>query len=53
MATSTIPDEIKLQCDLDVEFIVYELERFHKLELSEATFTKHFGEGLNQALPIR
>jgi hypothetical protein len=52
MATSTIPDEIRLQCDIEVDFIVSELERFHTLAISEASFNERFGEGLSAVLEL-
>jgi hypothetical protein len=46
---SIIPDEIKMRCDGEVDFIVSEMERFHKLAQSGASFTEQFGHG-QQAL---
>ncbi len=42
---SIIPDEIKLRCDGEVDFIVSEMERFHRLAQSGASFTQQFGDG--------
>src|SRR5258708_35310898 len=52
MTTSKIPDEIKLQFDLEVDFIVYEMERFHNLALTGATFKEQFGEGHSAILEL-
>jgi hypothetical protein len=52
MTTSTIPDEIKSQCDVEVDLIVSEIERFQNLALTGASFKERFGEGVSAVLEI-